>query len=677
MDNKPHSVTQLVGEKWGGDENGTIRKWSDFVRGDDGSLYGVPFDAPRVIRFDPRDKSLTEIGPDLSDAGTAKKWKCGVKAIGGTIYCAPYMAKKFLKIETARGTHPDSAVRILQTAPLPEEYAESMYTSGALSLEKDAIYYMPARARYILKLVPNIEDSKVTLSKASEKDFGGAGWKFETVCGEDGLIYGIPAGGASRTINFDPENASVSNFNEIPTMDEKLSWGKPVAVGDCIFSLNDKGQVLKLDTESNQLETIGPVIYPDGWGWGDPILGQDGCIYWPPLSAGKVLKFNPNTPSPPTTVGDDFGSSNIYKWHSGVLIDDGFIYCIPYCGHQVLEIDSRPVNPFLNKSSVGGASDSVKTTPDRLKYHDYSEGLCQVVRSIESPLESLCVAIFGTWGSGKSFFWDLNVGELEKRSESIGQDLRRKSGEESATNSERSRVLAWVWYAWIARGFARLFFFRSNLKEQERIAAMMYLILIPGMLFWSSIFSISWLIFKGKEAFVHTKIASFSNDYVPNDFAKEWEKHFGKRMKKKDNNPVICKDIIFLFFDIFKVSSNDEMADDPEMQSDQSKKDELRWSQVQEVFNGTADLYANRNFRTEGIKLWGRLLILYLSFFQETYRLLSASLIWLKYLIVEDYEIELGMTKYIFVKLHLCSLLQLQSHCLEYSEPLHRKNRRE
>jgi hypothetical protein len=40
-------------------------KWSAFVDGGDGFLYGIPSNARRVVKFDPLDKSMTEIGPDL------------------------------------------------------------------------------------------------------------------------------------------------------------------------------------------------------------------------------------------------------------------------------------------------------------------------------------------------------------------------------------------------------------------------------------------------------------------------------------------------------------------------------------------------------------------------------------------------------------------------------------
>ena len=57
------SLTTLVG----GHEMEECAKWSTFVDGGDGFLYGMPSSERRVVKFNPLDKSLTEIGPDLGE----------------------------------------------------------------------------------------------------------------------------------------------------------------------------------------------------------------------------------------------------------------------------------------------------------------------------------------------------------------------------------------------------------------------------------------------------------------------------------------------------------------------------------------------------------------------------------------------------------------------------------
>ena len=85
-----------------GDEIQDRWKWCDFVDGKDGFFYGIPSSARHVVRFNPLDKSLTEIGPDFGEGGC--KWKCGVRAKTGSIYCAPFRADHILKIDTIQGT---------------------------------------------------------------------------------------------------------------------------------------------------------------------------------------------------------------------------------------------------------------------------------------------------------------------------------------------------------------------------------------------------------------------------------------------------------------------------------------------------------------------------------------------------------------------------------------------
>ena len=120
-----------------GDEIQGYHKFSTFVDGGDGFLYGIPSDARRVVKFNPVDKSFTEIGPDLGHGGD--KWMCGVLANNNIIYCAPFCADHILKIDTIQGT-----VETLDDVRLPET-GYDLWMSGALA-QDNSIYYMPASA---------------------------------------------------------------------------------------------------------------------------------------------------------------------------------------------------------------------------------------------------------------------------------------------------------------------------------------------------------------------------------------------------------------------------------------------------------------------------------------------------------------------------------------------------
>ena len=62
------SLTTLIGDEIEGDD-----KWSSFVDGKDGCFYGIPSDARRVVKFNPLDKSLTEIGPGLGEGAPIQR----------------------------------------------------------------------------------------------------------------------------------------------------------------------------------------------------------------------------------------------------------------------------------------------------------------------------------------------------------------------------------------------------------------------------------------------------------------------------------------------------------------------------------------------------------------------------------------------------------------------------
>jgi hypothetical protein len=267
-----HSLTALIGN-----EMQVRAKWNDFVDGKDGFLYGIPCYARHVVKFNPIDKSLTEIGPDLGEGGS--KWMCGVRANNGSIYCAPYNAEHILKINTIDGT-----VETLENVELPERGFSWVWASGALAADNH-IYYMPNNARRIMKLNPDND----SLSSVGG-DLGGA-YKYKgTVVGNDDYLYGIPDG-STRIVKFDPSNPyTTSTVGE--GAEDFFCCGNGSLAGDgYIYAVNGAGQVLQIDTTSNKYTWIGDEIYSEwGEGWGDPIVGADKCIYWPPADANRVLK---------------------------------------------------------------------------------------------------------------------------------------------------------------------------------------------------------------------------------------------------------------------------------------------------------------------------------------------------------------------------------------------------
>jgi hypothetical protein len=314
------SITTLIGDGIQGRQ-----KWAAFVDGGDGFFYGIPCNARRVVKFNPLDKSMTEIGPDFGEGGA--KWMCGVRANTGRIYCAPYVANHILKIDTNDGT-----VETLDNVELPET-GDYLWETGALAPDNN-IYYMPSNARRIMRLNPDND----SLSSVGDDLGWGYAKYMGTVVGNDDCLYGIPYT-AKRIVKFDPSNPDTTYT--VGEEAENCFWcGNGALAGDdYIYAVNSTGQVLKVDITRNNYTWIGDRIYSGNRPrWGDPIVGVDKCIYWPPWYANRVLKFDPETQQLPSLVGGDLGTGND-KWRGGALATDGVIYCIPFESSRVLAID--------------------------------------------------------------------------------------------------------------------------------------------------------------------------------------------------------------------------------------------------------------------------------------------------------------------------------------------------
>jgi hypothetical protein len=140
------SVSNVVVEDFIG-----FDKWWGSVLGTDDCIYSIPYFAVRVVRFDPKDKSLTEIGPDLGD-DDVEKWETGVLAGNGCIYCLPFFYCRhfgILKIDTINGSVETLHVEL----PEGEGDAIASWAPSALAID-GCIYFMPSEARRILKLNP-------------------------------------------------------------------------------------------------------------------------------------------------------------------------------------------------------------------------------------------------------------------------------------------------------------------------------------------------------------------------------------------------------------------------------------------------------------------------------------------------------------------------------------------
>ncbi len=385
------SLTSLIQISEEIEQPNKTHKWSAFVDGNNDAIYGIPSGARRVVKFHTIHKTFTEIGPELGDDYV--KWLCGVLAPNGCIYCPPFISPYFLKIDTKNDT-----VEIMYDVVLPET-GEYLWESGAmLSCSDDhhahadismqgnkckryeddqqddtrndgydngnnantarfddgCIYYMPAYARRILKFDPRIEQAS---SVGNDLDSGYKYW--ETIAGKDEhgapCLYGISFFAKHTLIQYKPSSPNTT-FPVGKAIKGSFRSGKGILGKDqFIYALNASGQVLKISPKDGEFQWVGGEIYFGQYeGWGDPVMGIDGCIYWPPYYASCALKYDPFemsiTPSshvrtPTMMVGQEGEQGPGGKWTSGVVGRDGRIYCVPDYAKHILVMD--PLSEFV------------------------------------------------------------------------------------------------------------------------------------------------------------------------------------------------------------------------------------------------------------------------------------------------------------------------------------------
>ena len=327
-----NAITTLVGEELGGDD-----KWRGTLATPNGTVYGIPCWAGRVSKFNPIDKSITEIGPDFGDDHDYDLQR-GAITDSGVIYCPlcdsrRHGSRGIVKIDT----NTDTAIELDANLFPEREDCYFMWKSCAAALD-GCIYFMPSSARRIMKLDPKNGDAMTSVGD----DLGGGGSKYSgTVVGIDGCVYGIPFE-CNRIVKYDPINDTTSFVGE-ETDEYFYCSGGAMGRDGYIYVFARKGdRVLKIDTANNSHSYVGSSVQSGPWG--DAVLGIDGCIYWPPNGDTRTLKYDPHS-NQTLLVGGDALGNGLLQWRNGALAADGVIYCLPQQANRVLAID--PIGEFL------------------------------------------------------------------------------------------------------------------------------------------------------------------------------------------------------------------------------------------------------------------------------------------------------------------------------------------
>ena len=219
--------------------------------------------------------------------------------------------------------------RLGNTDPL---HGRHKWLGGALNSDNSAIFAIPAHAKHVLKITPDLcggERVEVIGSKPLN-----ANYKYlRAILAQDNMIYGVPCF-AKKVIQIDPLTSEVTQFGSDLPAGEWMWHGGAIAPCGTIYGVPCNAEtVIKISPSTKEVSLIGNL--PQGRNkWYGALLGRDGCIYGMAYKAKGVLRINPRTDD--VRVIGNFQES--FKWHGGTVGVDGSIYAFPSHADTVLRI---------------------------------------------------------------------------------------------------------------------------------------------------------------------------------------------------------------------------------------------------------------------------------------------------------------------------------------------------
>uniref|UniRef100_A0A7S4S1W2 DUF6923 domain-containing protein n=1 Tax=Alexandrium monilatum TaxID=311494 RepID=A0A7S4S1W2_9DINO len=315
-----------------GSLNGTRWKYWHGVATDNGTVYGIPNGADRVLKIDTANDTITYVG---SVGHAADKWRHGVVGRNGAIYGMPSNADSVLKIDPST----DSVTTFGSVG------SERQKWSHGIAAGNGCIYALPHAARSVLRIEPGSD------AVSQIGDFGDDTWKWMyglTV--SNGVIYGIPCY-AEAVLKIDPRYELVTTFGSLGGGSKKW-WHGVLAPNGAIYGIPLHARsVLKIIPFYDRAETFGNVG-GGGYKWQHGVITTSGVIYGIPAYATSVLRIDTSTDTI-STFGQFQGNS--YKWWHGVLPRNGVVYGIPSYSPSLLRIDPADDSAKL-EGHFGGLS---------------------------------------------------------------------------------------------------------------------------------------------------------------------------------------------------------------------------------------------------------------------------------------------------------------------------------
>jgi len=127
-----------------GDEYEGVRKWNDAVLAKDGNIYACPSNFNRILQINTKSQTTNLVGPDLSD--DSAKWSKFVEGTDGFLYGIPFSSNTLLRF--------DPILHKATIIPLEEDHHGEFKWYGGVLAKNGFIYTLPFSANRVLSIAP-------------------------------------------------------------------------------------------------------------------------------------------------------------------------------------------------------------------------------------------------------------------------------------------------------------------------------------------------------------------------------------------------------------------------------------------------------------------------------------------------------------------------------------------
>ena len=157
-------------------------------------------------------------------------------------------------------------------------------------------------------------------------------------------------------MKFNPVDKSITRIAP-DFADDLMKWSKGAMPDNGVIycpSVTYRG-ILKIDTKTDTVTDLDFNLLPErGFcNWMSCAAAPDGCIYFMPFRARRIMKLDPTNNEAISSVGVDLGDG--LKYRGTVVGIDGCVYGIPYVTKRIVKYD--PINDIT--SFVGEETNEV------------------------------------------------------------------------------------------------------------------------------------------------------------------------------------------------------------------------------------------------------------------------------------------------------------------------------